>query len=62
MRHGVVALGAFLAVVALVLVPHGVKELSPVSAGFWFTAGAVAFLGRDIFVTRKQSTGSQRPC
>ena len=60
-RHGVTALGAgaLISAVALVLVPEGVKEVSVMVACLCFVGGALAFMGLDIYLARKKTSGSQ---
>lgn len=61
LRHGIMALGAgaLISAVAMVLVPHGVKEVSVVTACLCFVGGALAFMGLDIYLARKKTSGSQ---
>nr|WP_189404755.1 divalent cation transporter [Alteromonas halophila] len=61
LRHGIMALGAgaLISAVALVLVPEGVKEVSVLAACLCFVGGALAFMGLDIYLARKKTSGSQ---
>ncbi|GEA12491.1 divalent cation transporter [Alteromonas sp. KUL49] len=61
LRHGILALGAgaLVSAVALVLVPQGLEGL-PTFAGIGcFIAGAIGFMGLDIFFARSKSKASQ---
>ncbi|GAA6206110.1 divalent cation transporter [Thalassotalea sp. SU-HH00458] len=60
-RHGVMAFGggALLSAVALVLVPEGIANLSPLSASFWFILGGVSFMMLDIYLIKINTPASQ---
>lgn len=60
-RHGIVAFGggALLSAVALVLVPEGIAEYSPLSACAWFILGGFAFMLLDIFLKKVDTPASQ---
>lgn len=60
-RHGVIAFGggALLAAVALVLIPEGVRHLSPLAACAALGAGALAFMALDIALARKGTSAGQ---
>ncbi|MCC1480546.1 ZIP family metal transporter [Roseibaca sp. Y0-43] len=60
-RHGVIAFGggALLAAVALVLVPEGVRHLSPLAACAVLLAGALSFMALDVMLARKGTPASQ---
>ena len=61
LRHGVMAFGggALLSAVALVLVPEGITNLSPLSAATWFIVGGLGFMLLDIFLTKIDTPASQ---
>ena len=60
-RHSVVAFGggALLSAIALVLVPDGIKFLTPVSAATYFCLGGLAFMVLDICLDRMKTHASQ---
>lgn len=60
-RHSIMAFGAgaLLSAIALVLVPEGMKVLSPVVACSWFIGGAVVFMLLDIWLSKNQTSASQ---
>lgn len=60
-RHGVIAFGggALLSAVALVLVPEGMRALSPLPVLAWFLAGGMAFMALDILLAARRSPASQ---
>lgn len=59
-RHGVVAFGggALLSAVALVLVPEGIANLTPLSASVWFIVGGFSFMLLDIFLKKINTPAS----
>lgn len=59
-RHGVVAFGggALLSAVALVLVPEGIANLTPLSASVWFIVGGLSFMFLDIFLKKINTPAS----
>jgi ZIP family zinc transporter len=61
LRHGIIAFGggALLAAVALVLVPEGIRVLSPLPACLAFLAGALVFMGLDVVLARRGTSASQ---
>jgi len=61
LRHGIVAFGggALLSAVALVLVPDGVKHLTPLSACVWLTLGGFAFMWLDIVLSKNNTPAGQ---
>lgn len=60
-RHSIMAFGAgaLLSAIALVLVPEGMKALSPVVACSWFIGGAAVFMLLDIWLSKNQTSASQ---
>ena len=60
-RHSIMAFGAgaLLSAIALVLVPEGMKALSPVVACSWFIGGAAVFMLLDIWLSKHQTSASQ---
>ncbi len=60
-RHGVMAFGAgtLLSAVALVLVPTGIENLSPINASLAFIAGGFGFMALDILLYRLNTPASQ---
>jgi len=60
-RHGVMAFGggALLSAVALVLVPEGIVNISPVSACIWFVVGGLSFMCLDIYLKKIDTPASQ---
>jgi len=60
-RHTVVAFGggALLSAVALVLVPDGIRQMSPMIAMAWLVAGGMAFMALDIVLYRVNTPASQ---
>lgn len=60
-RHGITAFGggALLSAVALVLVPEGIENFSPIPAAMWFIAGGIGFMFLDIFLKRMNTPASQ---
>jgi len=61
LRHSVIAFGGgvLIAAVALVLVPEGIKVLSPFEAVCAFAAGGIAFFYLDALVARRGGAASQ---
>ncbi|GAA5140468.1 ZIP family metal transporter [Thalassotalea piscium] len=61
LRHGIMAFGggALLSAVALVLVPEGIAEHSPITACIWFIVGGVAFMLLDILLKKINTPASQ---
>ncbi len=61
LRHGVIAFGAgaLLAAVALVLIPEGLRHLSPVAACAALLAGALAFMALDMVLARRGAPAAQ---
>lgn len=61
LRHTILAFGGgvLLAAVALVLVPEGVRGLSPWSIGAWFVAGGAGFMLLDIWLAKHKTPASQ---
>ena len=59
--HGLIAFGggALLSAIALVLIPHGIKELSILAVIIAFLFGAVIFLFCDHFIQSKRGAGAQ---
>lgn len=60
-RHFVIAFGggALLSAIALVLVPDGIKHQPPTTAVLSFLAGGAAFMGLDIWLSKRKSQASQ---
>ncbi len=60
-RHSIMAFGAgaLLSAIALVLVPEGMKALSPAVACTWFIGGAAVFMLLDIWLSKNQTSASQ---
>ncbi|RDH80781.1 MAG: divalent cation transporter [endosymbiont of Galathealinum brachiosum] len=60
-RHSVMAFGggALLSAVALVLVPEGITNLTPLSASIYFIAGGFAFMLLDIYLNKINTPASQ---
>lgn len=60
-RHFVVAFGggALLSAVALVLVPDGILRQSALSSALTFLAGGVAFMGLDVWLSRRKGSAAQ---
>jgi ZIP family zinc transporter len=60
-RHSVIAFGggALLSAIALVLVPEGISNLTPLTAGFCFASGGIAFLGLDLYLAARNSPAGQ---
>jgi len=60
-RHSVMAFGggALLSAVALVLVPEGIANFSPVAACVWFVIGGLSFMGLDIYLKKINTPASQ---
>lgn len=60
-RHFVIAFGggALLSAIALVLVPDGIKYQPPATAVLSFLAGGAAFMGLDIWLSKRKSQASQ---
>lgn len=60
-RHFVIAFGggALLSAIALVLVPDGIKHQPPATAVLSFLAGGAAFMGLDIWLSKRKSQASQ---
>lgn len=61
LRHGVMAFGggALLSAVALVLVPEGIENLSPLAACFTFVIGGMCFMLLDIYLKKINTPASQ---
>jgi len=61
LRHSVIAFGggALLAAVALVLVPEGVKGLSPLVITLCFAGGGVVFMALDVWLAEHHTPASQ---
>lgn len=61
LRHSILALGAgaLISAVALVLVPESLPDISGWMACLCFFAGALAFMGLDIYLARQRSQASQ---
>lgn len=61
LRHGIMAFGAgtLLSAVALVLVPKGIEELSPMTASIAFIAGGFGFMALDILLYKLNTPASQ---
>lgn len=61
LRHGITAFGggALLSAVALVLVPEGIENLTPLLASIWFISGGVCFMLLDIFLKKIDTPASQ---
>lgn len=60
-QHFIVAFGggALLSAVSLVLVPEGSQNLSLASTAFWFSFGALLFMGLDILQQKVKTSASQ---
>jgi ZIP family zinc transporter len=60
-RHGVIALGggALLSAIALVLVPEGTSNLSPMTVFICFALGGIAFMVLDILLDKLNSPMGQ---
>ena len=60
-RHSVTAFGGgtLLSAVALVLVPEGIANLSPLSACFWFIVGGLSFMLLDRVLKKINTPASQ---
>ncbi len=61
LRHGVMAIGggALLSAVALVLVPEGIANLTPLAACAWFILGGLSFMYLDIYLKKIDTPASQ---
>lgn len=61
LRHGVMAFGAgtLLSAVALVLVPKGIENLTPVTASLAFIGGGLGFMALDILLAKLNTPASQ---
>lgn len=61
LRHSIIAFGggALLAAVALVLVPEGIRELTPVWIVVCFAAGGITFMLLDIRLAASDTAASQ---
>ncbi|WP_286235301.1 ZIP family metal transporter [Thalassotalea sediminis] len=61
LRHGVIALGggALLSAVALVLVPEGISNLSPIAACISLILGGIGFMSLDILLKKIDTPASQ---
>ena len=59
--HTVMAFGggALLSAVALVLVPDGIEDLTPLTASACFLLGGLLFMGLDILLSRSSTPASQ---
>ena len=60
-RHSAIAFGggALLSAVALVLVPTGIAELTPLAASTCVVAGALGFMALDIYLVKLNTPASQ---
>lgn len=60
-RHSVMAFGggALLSAVALVLVPEGLANLTPLAACFWFLVGGLSFMLLDLYLKKINTPASQ---
>ena len=60
-RHSVMAFGggALLSAVALILVPDGIKMVTPGLAALSLLTGGIAFLGVDVWLAKRQTSASQ---
>jgi len=60
-RHGVVAFGGgiLISAVALVLIPEGTKNQTPLFVVLWFGLGGVCFMGIDILLNRIHEMATQ---
>ncbi|MEH6446493.1 MAG: divalent cation transporter [Oceanospirillaceae bacterium] len=60
-RHGIMAFGAgaLLSAVALVLVPQGIANLTPLWASIYFIAGGFGFMALDILLFKLNTPASQ---
>lgn len=61
LRHSILAFGAgvLVAAVALVLIPEGVRGLSPLAIGLCFTGGGLAFMLLDIQLAAHKTAAAQ---
>ena len=61
LKHGVMAIGggALLSAVALVLVPEGIANLTPLAACAWFILGGLSFMCLDIYLKKIDTPASQ---
>lgn len=60
-RHGVIAFGggALLSAIALVLVPEGARDLSPMWVVISFAAGGLVFMGLDMMLSARRNQAGQ---
>lgn len=61
LRHGILAFGggALLSAIALVLVPDGIKQLTPLAVACCFIVGGLAFMMLDIWLKKMDTPASQ---